>query len=186
MACPPGMFRDIAPLCQLCGKGRYTEGFGSSTCSTCPAGQYTLSLGVRSSKECKSGSSGNRYSGNILLDICNCRVAFATENVFAAWSKHNKHKLSSINRGYNPTSMTSLQERYHHKNTRPSSPRNQPIPATPSTTLKSISGSRGGYGGLTHYNSWLVEQPHNIHQDRLSLNHHSQNQNRRYRRRHRH
>ena len=63
VACPPGMFRDKAPLCQLCGKGTFADSFGSSTCNSCPDGQYTLSLGTRSKSGCRSRNSGNRFSG---------------------------------------------------------------------------------------------------------------------------
>ena len=65
VACPPGMFRDSAPLCQLCGKGSYADTFGSSKCVSCPAGQRTNSLGVRSSRGCRApaNSVASRLSG---------------------------------------------------------------------------------------------------------------------------
>ena len=54
VACPPGMFRhQAAPLCQLCGKGTYSDSFGSASCQSCPQSHYTLSLGVRRREGCR-------------------------------------------------------------------------------------------------------------------------------------
>ena len=55
VACPPGMFRSIAPLCQLCSKGTYSDRFGSPKCSLCSIGHTTTSLGTKSSGECRRG-----------------------------------------------------------------------------------------------------------------------------------
>jgi len=63
LACPPGMFRKSAPLCQLCGKGSYAEGFGSSRCYSCPALSSTPSLGTRKKSDCRAGRTGGRGGG---------------------------------------------------------------------------------------------------------------------------
>lgn len=52
VACPPGMYRHQAPLCQLCPKGTFAEKFGSSSCSSCPPHHHTTSLGTRRGSEC--------------------------------------------------------------------------------------------------------------------------------------
>ena len=55
VACPPGMFRATAPLCQLCSKGTFSDTFGSSKCSPCSMGHSTSSLGTRNAGECRRG-----------------------------------------------------------------------------------------------------------------------------------
>ena len=62
VACPPGMFRDKAPLCQLCGKGTFTDQFGSSACSPCPEDHFTISLGSQSRRACRNSVRGNRIN----------------------------------------------------------------------------------------------------------------------------
>ena len=120
VACPPGMFRDSAPLCQLCGKGSYAETFGSSKCVSCPAGQRTNSLGVRSSRGC-------RPPPNSVLGLSN-------------WRRRNFRERQSA--------------------TTTTTPR--------TTTMRQVRRGKSGTG-LTHYNSWLREQPHQLqHHNRLS------------------
>ena len=115
VACPPGMFRDSAPLCQLCGKGSYAETFGSSKCLSCPAGQRTNSLGVRSSRGC-------RPPVNSVLGRSNWR------------GRNFRERL--------PAQVTTTTSR--------------------TTTISQT--KRGGKTGtgLTHYNSWLREQPQQL------------------------
>jgi hypothetical protein len=55
VACPPGMFRDSAPLCQLCPKGSFSTKFGTRECSLCSPGEYTTSLGSRQPSDCRRG-----------------------------------------------------------------------------------------------------------------------------------
>ena len=55
VACPPGMFRSKAPLCQLCSKGTFSDSFGLARCSPCAMGHSTNSLGSRSGGECREG-----------------------------------------------------------------------------------------------------------------------------------
>ena len=128
VACPPGMFRDQAPLCQLCGKASYTATFGSSRCDQCPSGQYTLSLGSRNIKECRSSNFGNRY-----LSLQN-KYNRNQINIYPPRVKHPRNFMTR------PTTSTTTTT----------------TPAPTTTTRKSISRSRGYYGGLTHYNSWFV------------------------------
>jgi len=60
IACPPGMYRKSAPLCQLCPKATYTDSFGSAKCTSCPLGHSTVSLGSRSKSECKISRNGGK------------------------------------------------------------------------------------------------------------------------------
>ena len=143
VACPPGMFRDKAPLCQLCGKGSYTDTFGSSRCDPCPGGQYTLSLGSRNIKECRSSNFGSRY-----LSLQN---------------KYNRHQIEV----YPP--RVKHPRNFMMRTTTTTTTTTTPAPTT--TTPRSISRTRGNYGGLTHYNSWFVgRQHHQQQQSRYSNN----------------
>ena len=62
VACPPGMFRSTAPLCQLCSKGTFSDSFGTGKCSPCPSGHSTSSLGTKSEGECREGRERGRQS----------------------------------------------------------------------------------------------------------------------------
>ena len=152
VACPPGMFRDKSPMCRLCGKGTFADQFGSSACSPCPEDHFTISLGSRSSRACRNSVRGNRINSECALEI-----KFHRLMKFVGLFK--KYQLSSINRGWQPPSMTSPPGRY-----RPQQLTTTTTTAAPSTTTprsKSSSHSRAHYkGGLTHYNSWLAEPAH--------------------------
>ena len=160
VACPPGMFRDSAPLCQLCGKGSYAETFGSSKCVSCPAGQRTNSLGVRSSRGCRApaNSVASRVSG---------------------WRRRSQYSQAQFSQSHSQFSTTTT--------LRPTL-----RPTVRSTTVRPHrGGSHGRTGtGLTHYNSWLREQPPQLreHQDRFSeqrhnsLHHHRDRRFRKHRR----
>ena len=67
VACPPGMFRSGADkLCQLCLKGFYAEGFGSTSCDRCPTHHTTRGMGSRRSAHCyysRHAPSGNSLMG---------------------------------------------------------------------------------------------------------------------------
>lgn len=55
VACPPGMYRNKAPLCQLCPKSTFSSQYGSSSCHVCPSHHRTVSLGSRKATECIRG-----------------------------------------------------------------------------------------------------------------------------------
>ena len=158
VACPPGMFRDSAPLCQLCGKGSYADTFGSSQCVPCPAGQRTNSLGVRSSRGCRApaNSVASRLNG---------------------WRRRSQLSHGAFSR----TQFTQFST-----TARPTA---RPTLRTTSTTARSQRGGNQGRTGtgLTHYNSWLREQPRQLqHNKRFSEQRYNNHHNRRLRKHRRH
>ncbi|XP_023338014.1 uncharacterized protein LOC111708775 [Eurytemora carolleeae] len=69
IACPPGMYRNTASLCQLCSQGTFSDQFGAKDCQQCSPGEYTNSLGSRHQSDCKPGNYGKKNRGRIVQSV---------------------------------------------------------------------------------------------------------------------